>query len=210
MMLTRSWFVALVLGSLVVLSSGCAKSPEDLAGRTEQALEAARTAGAPEYAPEAWRAADDAFARARTEAQAQSKRFALIRKYKAAEVLYEEALQLANRARSAAEEAKTRAHDDADALLVAVRQQLAGARALLDSEKGRALLVAPRSGPALEQLRTELEDLERNLSGIDRAIVSGDFAEALRMGQAARDQAGLVESNIFEVLETGRPPRRDK
>jgi len=210
MLTTRTWFLGVVLASLVFLSTGCAKAPEDLAGRAAAALEAARTAGAPEYAPEAWRAADDALVRARTDSEAQSKRFALVRKYKATEVLYQEALRLAKLAESAATEARTRARDDADALLVAVRQQLADARSLLDSDKGRALLVAPRSGPALEQLRTEIEDLERSLATIDRAIESGDYAEALRMGEAARDQAALVEANVFEVLQTGRPPRRQK
>ncbi|MCA9754568.1 MAG: DUF4398 domain-containing protein [Candidatus Eisenbacteria bacterium] len=200
----------LVVLSLALVTVGCSKAPDGLAAEARSAVDAARTAGAEEYAPGEFRAATDALSLADIEATAQAKRNAMMRRFQAAATLYQDAIQKAKSAESIATEARVHARDDADALLVAIRQQIAAAHALLESEKGRQALVGPRSGPALEGLQTELTDLEGSLGAIEDAIDNGDFAGALRMGQAARDQAEVVEAEIAEVIDTGRPPRRQK
>ncbi|MEZ4650323.1 MAG: DUF4398 domain-containing protein [Candidatus Eisenbacteria bacterium] len=206
----RLRFSVLVVLFLALMTAGCSKPPDGLATEARNAVEAARAAGAEEYAPGEFRAATDALSLADTESAAQAKRNAMMRKFGAAATLYQDAIEKAKSAESIATEARTRAQDDADALLVAIRQQIGAAHALLESERGRQALTGPRSGPALEDLQSELKDLEESLGSIEDAMERGDFAGALRMGQAAHDQANVVEAEIAEVIETGRPPRRQK
>ena len=66
--------------SLVAMGLACANAPQASIDEAKNALEAAREAGAEEYAPEAWQGAQDALTSAMTEVEAQNERFALLRR----------------------------------------------------------------------------------------------------------------------------------
>src|SRR3972149_3302484 len=63
--------------SLVAMGLACANAPQASIDEGKNALEAAREAGAEEYAPEAWQGAQDALTSAMTEVEAQNERVCL-------------------------------------------------------------------------------------------------------------------------------------
>ena len=66
---------------LTLALAGCAQSPVAEIDGAKQALDRARDAQAPDYAPEAWNAANDAQSRLDAELDAQKNKTALFRSY---------------------------------------------------------------------------------------------------------------------------------
>ena len=100
----RTLTVALAATGLALLA-GCAQAPQPAIDSANSALEAARTAEAAEYAPEAWTLAQDSLNSAMNEVTAQNEKFALLRSYDQASQLLDKATQAASRARAVAESA---------------------------------------------------------------------------------------------------------
>ena len=119
--------------SLVAMGLACANAPQASIDEAKNALEAAREAGAEEYAPEAWQGAQDALTSAMTEVEAQNERFALLRSYDAAEQLLEEAQQAANTAATEAAEARERARLEAEGLIQEAQTALTAATTAVDT-----------------------------------------------------------------------------
>src|SRR5512136_3002775 len=94
----------LVIATILV---GCSKAPDAQVKQASDALQTAETAGAPQYAPEAWNRAKEAVDRMKAELQAQDRRLRLFRNYGKVRTLAEQAIKLSEQALADANSRKT-------------------------------------------------------------------------------------------------------
>ena len=164
---TRIAMPLLLLGLAMVM--GCAKPPQEAVDSAKQAIEAARAAGATDYAPESLRMAEDKANAMTTELEAQNKKFALMRSYKNVSVMAADAKAAGEKAVADATTGKEKAKADAEALLGQVKTALDEANALL------------ATAPAGKGSQMDIEAMKADLSGVATQIAEGEAAHAQGM-----------------------------
>ena len=184
--------VALVAG--VLLASGCAQAPQEEIENANQALEAARSAEAPEYAPEAWQLSQDAFDSAMTEIQAQNERFVLVRSYDEASQLLDKATQAANAAATEAQSARDETKLRAEALLQEAEAAVAAASTAIETApKGKG------TEADLMAMKAELEAMTTSLAMARESFAAGKYLVAESTAQSVRDQANAIAADISQA-----------
>ncbi|MEO8076727.1 MAG: hypothetical protein ABI818_10385 [Acidobacteriota bacterium] len=183
----------------VVLSTGCSAPPEKEISRAQASIEAARTAGADQYAPEPFAAATTAFQQAQEAVEQRDYRLALTRAVDATERAGDagrEAVDGKARARRAAETAVNAVSAELPSLEAGIRtaetarltpRDLAEARAVARNaaaalQKARALLTAENYKDA----RAAVSGLEDQIRAQIAAVTEATNARAARKPARAR------------------------
>lgn len=184
---------ALFVGALS-LTAACAQAPQEAIDAANQALEAARTAEAPDYAPEKWQTAQDALNSAMTEIQAQNEKFALFRSYSEASQLLENATQAANTAGTEAASAREAAKVRAETLLQEAETALAAAKAALETApKGKG------TEADLLAMTQEIETMTGSLASARESFDAGKYLAAEASAQSVKDQANAIATDIAQA-----------
>lgn len=174
------------LASCLVLLTACAEPPAKEMNQAEGAIEAARAAGADQYAPEELQAAIDALARAQEAVAQNDYRLALShaidsreRAQNAAKLAVERRANARGEAERLIAEAGIRltqaqARLDAPELAKLPRATVASARQALETaqetmQEARAALGADHYARASELARTVMARVEDALTGLDKA-----------------------------------------
>jgi hypothetical protein len=182
---------------LLVLTAACSAPPQKEIDRAQGAIDAARAAGAEQYAPEPFTAATTAMQQTHDAVAQRDYRLALSRAIDANDRALEAATQAAN--------GKARARSDAEAAIA----RLATAIRQLD-EKLKAAessrLTVRETGPA-RQVRT---GAQRTLQEARAAVEAGNYLTAL---SSARDVPDAVTAQIRALNDaiearSGRGGRR--
>ncbi len=113
----KSKIVMPLLVAGLAMAVGCAKPPQASIDTARASLQAARDAGAADYAQAALREAENAFSALDAEVAAQAKKFALMRSYKQTATLVASAQAAAEKAATDAVAGKERTKGEAEALL---------------------------------------------------------------------------------------------
>lgn len=182
--------VVLALASLT-LAAGCAAPPQEAIDAAKSAVESARTHAAQEYAPDALKAAEDAYAELEAEVAAQGSKFALLRSYKVASEKATAAQTAGQQAEAAAAAGKEQAKNDAMGALEGSRTMLAETMTMLDS--------APRgkgSAMDLAALKTDLESAGATLAEAETLMGSEQYHQAKAKVDAAQAAIQGVRSQI--------------
>ena len=183
---------ACLLAALCV--SGCATPPNKEMDQAQGAVDAARAAGAEEYATTEYSAATEALKNANTAVAARDYRLALNHALESRE-------QAQNAARGAAD-AKARVRVDVDHAMTEISALV---------ELGRARLAAAArarvAGRLLEQPAGALTDVEADLQEAGEAIATGDYLAARAMLQGVRGRVEAALAAIEDAIAT-RPPQR--
>jgi primosomal protein N'' len=190
--------LALCAGSLMVLAAACAKAPTDEIGSAEAALDAARNAEAPAYAPEAWDQAEAALTAARSEIAAQDAKVALVRSYAKARELLASAETAARGATEAARVERESLKRDIEALVARITTDLDDAAGLLgDLEK------CPRRPKGfaqdLELLKGHLQGLRDSVAPIELAAEDGQLHEAQSLATALADETTAFSRELTDA-----------
>jgi hypothetical protein len=180
---------------LTILLSACAEPPSKEMNQAQGAIDAARAAGADQYAAVEFTAATDALRRAE-EAVAQ-------RDYRQALSLAIESRDGAQRAARGAGEARARTRGEAESLIAESSTLLAQARIRL---REPALNRLPRR--ALQEARTAVDTAHTSLQEARAAVAEEDYARARKAvdGLAARIQAAIEQ--IDEAAQNPAARRR--
>jgi hypothetical protein len=157
----------LLLGLAMVM--GCAKPPQEAIDSAKQAIEAARAAGAGDYAAESLRMAEDKVNAMNTELEAQMKKFALMRSFKNVATMAADAKSAGEKAVADAAAGKEKAKGEAEALLGQVKTALDEANALL------------ATAPAGKGSQMDIEAMKSDLTGVATQIAEGEAAHAQGM-----------------------------
>jgi hypothetical protein len=193
----------LVIGlATLALSTGCGSPPQQEIDAAKAALESARSQAAQEYAPDALKAAEDAYADLEAELAAQNEKFALLRSYKTAAEKASAAAQAAQSAATAATAAKEQAKNDATAAIAAARISLQETMTMLEG--------APRgkgSAVDLAAMKTDLESVDATLGEADGLIASEKYLEAMAKVETSNAAIQGVRTQVEAAMAKVAKPR---
>ncbi len=187
----------------VLALAGCAQPPTHEVDAAKHALEEARKAQAPQYAPDAWSAAQQAQDRLDAELDAQRDRFVLLRSYGEALTRASAAAAAADAAKEAAGTAMQKAKDDAT-------QKMSDARAEVESVK-RALAGAPRGKGTeadLASMKSDAGSAESRLQEMQAAFDSGNYLDAAAKADSVIATCHNLEDEIKRAEEARHSGRR--
>jgi len=194
MKLTRLSLIA----ALGLALAGCSAAPTADVDAAKHAMEEARQAQAPEYAPQAWTAAQDADSKLQVELDAQQKRWAPLRSYTVAK-------QLASDAKTAAERSKAEAVTGMETMKTEVSTMMAQARD--EAAKAHSAVDTAPKGKGTEadlaSMKTDATSIDDTLAEMQRAFDAGNYIEAKTKAQAAIDAATRIQSEV-ETAKAGR------
>ena len=179
---------------ITTLAVACAEPPSKEMNQAQGAIDAARAAGAEQFAPTELAAAVDALKRSEEAVTQNDYRLALGL-----------AIDSRARAQSAAKmavETRAKARGDAERAVAEVSTLVTHARERL---KDSTLASLPRS--TLRQARAEIDDAEKSMQEARAALKSDDYARAILLttGLTARVQAAL---SAIDKADAGSPTRR--
>jgi hypothetical protein len=189
------------LSSICILvlatAMGCAQPPKEQIDSASAAMDAAQSAGAAEYAPESWAAAQEAEAQLEAELAAQQQAFALSRSYDDARSMADDLKTAADRAAAEAAERKETARNDA-------ARAIEDAKAL-HAEVQKLLETAPQgkgSVADLAALRADTGTTAETIAAAESELAAGRFLEALAKAQAATQSLQQVKQEIESAHKT--------
>jgi hypothetical protein len=188
----RSKLNSLIMAAvLAVPLAGCAQVPQADVDAARKALDDAKTAQAPDYAPEAWNAANDAQAQLDTELKAQENRNALFRSYGKAKTLADQAKTEAEQAGQAAATAKEQAKTEVAALIKQAHDEYDTAQqAIASAPKGKG------TEADLASMKSDATTIETTLADVQKAFDAGDYLTAKSKAEAAISSAQQIEREI--------------
>jgi len=185
--------VVFVVFALLALVS-CAKAPEQEIQKANSSMEAARTAEAEEYAPDAFQVAMDTLNAANAAKTEADGKFALFRSYGKAKELFVRAEGLANEAATAAQTEKERVRAE-------VTELITQAQTVLDSANA-ALKKAPKGKGSKADIELIKNDLTAAQAGFDEGQAdfnTGKYKAAKAKIEAAMQKAQAVISEIEQA-----------
>jgi hypothetical protein len=190
------------LAGVALMSVACAKEPTDAIGAAKASLEAAKTAGAADYAPAALASAETSAAALDAELKAQSEKFALTRSYAKAN-------ELAAAAKADAEKAAAEAVTGKEQMKAEATTLIAGVRGSLDAAK-QALAKAPKgkgSAADLEAMNADVAGVESSLTAMDAAMAAGNYKDAKVKAEAAKQTLDKIVADVQAAVEAKKGKR---
>ena len=191
-------------GSFVLLFGtmlmACAEKPIQGSDAALQALQAAKQAGAAEYAPEALRVAEDEYQKAQEEIGVQDNTFMLMRNYDAANAILTKVAGDAEKAKIAAIANKQQAKAEAEGSVVLAKNSLEEAKnQLAQAPTGKG------TQADLQALRGDLQAAEATLGEIDAIMAKEDFLGVKAKAESVQTLATRVNEQVAQaILKTGK------
>lgn len=177
--------------AMLVGVAACAKPPEAEIAAVKTAVEAARTSGATEYAPESLRAAEEALAKLQAEVKAQDARFAWFRKYDQAQVLIAEVQKAADKAVQDAAAERERIKQETAAAIADAQKSLDEAKVMLaEAPTGKG------TEADIEALKGDLAGVEAALAEVQKAFADARYVDAKTRALAAKERAESVKTAV--------------
>jgi hypothetical protein len=187
------WLLPACLAA-ALLTAACDEPPNKEMDQAQGAIDAARAAGAEQYASAEYKAAVDALA--------QSRQAVTIRDYRLA---LNNALDSFQRAQNAAREAadtKARLRGEAERTMAEIAVLLAEARMHVDTAETRRV---PRN--TLRTARTQLAHANEEVQEAGAAMKSGDYPGVVKLLAGVKPQIEKVIADL-EAPTTSQTPRR--
>jgi hypothetical protein len=186
-------FVALCC--VLLASTACSEPPQKEIDRAQGAIDAARAAGADQYAPEAYGAATTALQQAHEAVEQRDYRLALSRALDANERALEAAKEAAN--------GKARARSEVEGLLTMAANSVQQLQTKLRTAEAARV-------PKLEAPRKLRADAQRSLQEARAAVKEGNYLTAMERIKGLPDRIAAQIKAIDEAMEGrgGRGGRR--
>ena len=184
------WKTTLVVLGIAALV-GCAQVPTEDVASADQAMDAARAAEAPDYAPESWTAVEDHRQQLAAELDAQQKAFAITRSYDKAKTLAVETKEMADKAVAEAAAGKEQARQEASDAIAQARQ--------LKQEVEQLLEKAPKGKGTqadVATLKADTGSTEASLTEAQAALDGGRYLDARVKADAVLRQLQDIKAEI--------------
>jgi hypothetical protein len=200
--------IAFIAFALLAFIS-CAKAPEQEMQKANTAMDAARTAEAEDYAPDAYSMAMDTLNAANAAKTEADGKFALFRSYGKAKALFVQAEALANEAATQAETEKERVKEEVTGLLTQVKAVLDSADlALKKAPKGKG------SKADIELIKGDLDAANASYADAQNDFNAGKYKSAKAKLDAALQKAQAVINEIEQAkakkMEKAAPKKTGK
>lgn len=190
---------------MLLVSAACAKAPTEKVTAAEKAVNDARTAGAPKYAPEEFTKLESALTNAKNEVAEQDAKFGFLRDYEKAEQVLTATQTEATRV--SAETAKRKE----EAKSAAVQAQQAAQSAVATAQGLVAKAPVGKDRAALEAIKADIDGLTTSLPDIQKTIEAEDYQAAQAKAKAVQDKSQAVSAELESALakvHKGKPAKK--
>jgi hypothetical protein len=186
------WLIVVVVCALSV--TGCTQAPTEKLAATEQAINDAQTAGAPNYMAEDFAKLEGMLTNAKNEIAEQDSKFGILRDYGSAEQLL--ATAQAEATRVTAETAKKKEQ----AKQVALQAQEAAQASVKMTQDLVKRAPVGKDRAAVEAIKADAQGLTASLSEVQTAIDAGDYLAAQAKAKAIKEKSHAVAAEIQTAL----------
>lgn len=195
--LLKKGTVVLLFGTMLI---ACAEKPIQGTDSALQALQAAKQAGAAEYAPESLRVAEDEYQKAQEEIAAQDDTFMLTRNYDVANAILVKVVADAEKAKTEAITSKQLAKTGAEGAVLLAKTSLEEAKnQLAQAPTGKG------TQADLQALRGDLQAAEATLAEIDAIMAMEDYIGVKAKAESVQALATRVNEQVAQAIQkTGK------
>ncbi|MFH1297574.1 MAG: hypothetical protein ABIJ04_09915 [Bacteroidota bacterium] len=189
------FLMLLGLGTILMLTTSCAKLPQEDVDAANASVEAAKAVEAHRYLPADFNALQDTLNKAMTEIEAQKSKFSLFRSYKVAKALLAEVDTMAATLKENAIVRKEEVKNEVQAALTETNTLIETVKALIKK--------APRGKEgkaALEAIQTDLAGVEAALTEVTTLVNNGDYLTAQEKVNAAKAKLESLKSELDEAI----------
>lgn len=191
-------FVVGMAGVATILLIGCAQPPTEQLGAAQKALDAAKAAGATEYAKEDFVALEQQFALANDELSKQEKALSIFRSYTDADKMLIKVVEAGGHVAAKAAQNKEAAKTAAVALEKEAQQVVASAKVLM------AKAPTGKERAAVETIKQDLSGLETSVGAVHQLIEKGDYLGAEIQAKALKEKGAAVSGEIQNAIDKAK------
>jgi hypothetical protein len=187
----------------MLLMNGCAQPPTEQLAAAQQAVDAAKAAGATDYAKDDFVKLEQQLAFAKGELAKQDKTLSIFRSYTDADKMLIKLVETGGQVAVKAAHNKEAAKTAVLALEQEARQAVASARDLM----GKAPTGKERA--ALEVIKQDLTELESSFSAVHQLIEMGDYFGAEVQAKAVKEKGAAVSGEIQRAIDKAKRMKRN-
>ncbi len=187
----------------LLLISGCAQPPAEQLAAAQKAVDAAKAAGASDYAKEDFAALEQQLALAKNELTQQDKALSIFRSYSETDKLLIRLVETGGQVAIKAAHNKEAAKTAVLALEQEAQQAVASAKDLMEK--------APtgKERAALEVIQQDIAGLESSFSAVHQLIAMGDYVGAEAHAKAVKGKGAAVSGEIQRALDKAKRMKRN-
>jgi len=192
----RNLFMMLIgLSAIMVLTTSCAKLPQEDLDAATASVEAAKAAEAHRYLPAEFNALQDSMNKVNTMIEAQKSKFALFRSYKEVKTLLGTITTMGATLKEDAAVRKEEVKNEVQTALTETTTLIEEVKALITK--------APRGKEgkaALEAIQTDLAGVEASLTEVSTLVNNGDYLTAQEKVNAAKTKTESLKAELEEAI----------
>jgi hypothetical protein len=178
--------------------TGCAQPPTEQLQAAQNTVDAARAAGASEYAKEDFIALEQQFALAQDELAKQEKVLAIFRSYSEADKILIKVVEAGGHVAAKAAQNKEAAKTSALAMEKEAGQVVASAKELI------AKAPSGKERAAIETIKQDLSGLETSLSAVHQLVEKEDYLGAEAQAKAVKEEAATLSTEIQRAIDKSK------
>jgi len=191
----RLYLMVLGLGAIVMLTTSCAKLPQEELDAAKASVEAAKAVEADRYIPAEFNALQDSLNKANTMIEEQKSKFSLFRSYKDAKALLTNVIAMGATVKDNAVIRKEEVKKEVEAALTDITAQI--------DEVKKLIKKAPRGKEgkaALEAIQSDLAGVEVTMTEVNTLVTNGDYLTAQEKVNAAKQKLVSLKTELEEAI----------
>ena len=183
-----------LLGAVMIVIAGCAQPPTEQLEAAGKAVEAAKAAGAKEYAKQDFAKLEQQFAVAKEELAKQEEALSIFRSYTDADKLLRQVATNGQQVEVLATQNKDAAKQAAVTMEREAQQVVDSARALM------ANAPTAKDGAAVESIKQDLAGLITSLEAVRQLIDKGDYLSAESQAKVVKEKGSTLAGEIQDAI----------
>jgi hypothetical protein len=191
------------MAMVVIMMMGCAQPPTEQLDAAQKAVDAAKAAGATEYAKEDFVALEQQFAIAKDELAKQERALSIFRSYTDADKMLIKVVESGAHVAAKSAQNKEAARTGALAMEKEAQEVVASAKVLM------AKAPTGKERAAVETIKQDLSGLETSVGAVHQLIEKGDYSEAEVQAKAVKEKGAAITVEIQRAIDKakGMKPR---
>lgn len=187
----------------LLLMSGCAQPPTEQLAAAQKAVDAAKAAGATDYAKDDFVKLEQQLTLAKEELAEQDKTLSIFRSYTEADKMLVKLVETGGQVAAKAAQHKEAAKTAVLALEKEAQQAVASAKNLMEK--------APtgKEQAALETIEQDIAGLESSFSAVHQLIEMGDYFGAEVQAKAVKEKGAAVSGEIQRAIDKAKEMKRN-
>lgn len=187
-----------VLVAAMLLMNGCAQPPTEQLAAAQKAVDAAKAAGATDYAKEDFTALEQQLAIAKDELAVQEKTLSIFRSYADADKMLIKLVETGRQVAAKAAQNKEAAKTAVLAMEREAQQTVASAKDLMEK--------APtgKERASLEVIKQDIAGLESSLNAVHQLIEMGDYLGADVRAKSVKIKGAAVSVEIHRAIDKAK------